>query len=250
MARTTSSALDKALDLVEAIAAAERPVRLTELAGTVGLHRATAYRVLVDLARRGWVLRAGDHYLLGAAALRLSANAQGVSLAEICRPIMAALVERTGLMVNLQVLEGTGSRVVEVLRPERLEMIAHLRGDLLGVERFAGPLALVAALDAEEREPYLAAAADAGATVDGTGGLRDRLDRLGAEGFALERGQHDRLVASLSSAVLSVKGTPICALTLVGLAADFDEDRLPELQRHLRAAVGEVHDALENATGA
>ena len=38
-------------------------------AARVGLHRATAHRVLVDLVARGWVLRAGDHYLPGPAPL-------------------------------------------------------------------------------------------------------------------------------------------------------------------------------------
>lgn len=66
------TAVDKALDLIEAVGRAPRPPRLTELADEVGLHRATAYRILVDLVRRGWVLRADDRYLPGTAVLLLS----------------------------------------------------------------------------------------------------------------------------------------------------------------------------------
>ena len=70
MPGSASSAVDKALDLLEAIADSDRPQRLSELAARVGLHRATAHRVLVDLVARGWVLRAGDHYLPGPAQLQ------------------------------------------------------------------------------------------------------------------------------------------------------------------------------------
>ena len=106
MPGSASSAVDKALDLLEAIADSDRPQRLSELAARVGLHRATAHRVLVDLVARGWVLRAGDHYLPGPAQLRLSDAAARNSLATLCRPAMEALSAETGLMVNLQVLEG------------------------------------------------------------------------------------------------------------------------------------------------
>jgi DNA-binding IclR family transcriptional regulator len=81
MPGSASSAVDKALDLLEAIADSDRPQRLSELAARVGLHRATAHRILVDLVARGWVLRAGDHYLPGPAQLRLSDAAARNSLA-------------------------------------------------------------------------------------------------------------------------------------------------------------------------
>ena len=220
MPGSASSAVDKALDLLEAIADSDRPQRLSELAARVGLHRATAHRVLVDLVARGWVLRAGDHYLPGPAQLRLSDAAARNSLATLCRPVMESLSAETGLMVNLQVLEAAGTRVVEVVQPERLLMIAHLRDQVLTLDRFAGPVALVAMLDDEAREPYLRAAG-------GTDALREELRRTAADGFALERGRHQPLIASLSRAVLSHRGMPVCALTLVGLESDFDDGSAP-----------------------
>src|SRR5690348_16589684 len=103
MPRSATSAVDKALDLVEAVARADRPLRLTEIADAVDMHRATAYRVLADLVRRGWILRTGDHYLPGAAVLALSRAATQNSLVVLCRPVLEELSERTGMMVNLQV---------------------------------------------------------------------------------------------------------------------------------------------------
>ncbi len=242
MPGSASSAVDKALDLLEAIADSDRPQRLSELAARVGLHRATAHRVLVDLVARGWVLRAGDHYLPGPAQLRLSDAAARNSLATLCRPVMESLSTETGLMVNLQVLEARGTRVVEVVQPERLLMIAHLRDQVLTLDRFAGPVAMVAHLDEVAREPYVRAAGS-------TDALRRELRHTAADGFALERGRHQPLIASLSRAVLSHRGMPICALTLVGLESDFDDGRLPALRDALARATARLAEVITQRVG-
>ncbi|MFJ3667001.1 IclR family transcriptional regulator [Streptomyces sp. NPDC090106] len=238
MPQAQRTAVDKALDLVEAVARAPRPPRLTDLAETVGLHRATAYRILVDLVRRGWVLRADDRYLPGTAVLLLSARAAHNSLTTLARPVLEDLSARTGLMVNLQVLESTGARVVDVVRPDRLAMISTLLDETLSVHRFAGPLALVAALPQEARTPYLEAASDAGHPLDGATGLLADLARAEADGFAAEDGRNDQLVASVSRAVVPAEGVPVCALTVVGPSAEIDDERLERLRADLAAATG------------
>ncbi|MEV8604344.1 IclR family transcriptional regulator [Streptomyces griseoviridis] len=245
--RAARTAVDKALDLVEAVGRAARPPRLTDLADEVGLHRATAYRILLDLVRRGWVLRADDRYLPGTAVLLLSARATHNSLASLARPVLTELSGHTGLMVNLQVLERAGSRVVDVIRPDRLAMISTLLGEALPVHRFAGPLALVAALPPEARGPYLDAAREAGHPLDGDGGLLADLGRVEADGFAVEHGRNDRFVASVSRAVVPVAGAPVCAVTIVGPDAEIDAARLRRLRDDLAAAVDTLTSLLSGA---
>lgn len=244
--KPATSAVAKALGLVEAVTRSDRPLRLSELAAQVDLHRATAYRVLAELVQRGWVLRAGDHYLPGTAVLQLSALAARNSLVAVCRPILLALAERTELMANLQVLEANGARVVDVVRPDRLAMISHLRDEVLPAHRFAGPLVLIALLDDDTRRPYLRLAEHAGQPVSGPDGLLAELEGARRRGYAVERGRHEKLIASISRAVASAKGDPICALTLVGPAAEFDPPRLDQLAGALRAATDEVRAALDH----
>jgi IclR family transcriptional regulator, acetate operon repressor len=247
---SATSAVDKALDLIEAVAGAPRPPRLTELAEQVGLHRATAYRVLAGLVERGWVTKVGETYLPGAAVLRLTrgASAGAATLAGLARPVLEDLARATGLMVNLQVLEADRSRVVDVVRPDRLEMISDLRDELLPAHRFAGPLALVAALAPDEREQYLRPARDE-AGPGGPESLNAELERAAAEGFAVRRGSTQRLVASVGCVVRTEPGGPgVCALTLVGPIAEFDDAHLPELERVLRAAAERLGAELARAT--
>jgi DNA-binding IclR family transcriptional regulator len=208
------------------------------------LHRATAYRVLVDLVRRGWVLRVGDHYLPGTVVLQLSRAAATNSLVAVARPVLEALSDRTGMMVNLQVLESDQSRVIDVVRPQRLEMITHLREALLPVHKFAGPLVLVATLGTEARRPYIRLAQEAGYPLDGSDGLLADIERAEHTGYALERGRNEKLIASVSRAVTVAKGPPICALTIVGPDAEFEEPRLSEMKAHLTTATTELQRAL------
>lgn len=233
--RPTSSAVDKALDLIEVIARGDRPLRLTDLANEVGMHRATVYRVLADLVARGWVLRAGDRYLPGSAVLQLSRAATEGSLVELTRPILQRLSEETSMMVNLQVLERRVSRVIHVIRPRRLEMLADLYRESLPAHRYAGPLALVSALPVEARKPYLEAAAE-----EGYNDLPADIERTIAQGYALERGRHAAIIASISRAVTSSRGLPICALTVVGLDAEFWGEALTGIEACLCAAVEAV----------
>ncbi|MFD9127838.1 IclR family transcriptional regulator [Kitasatospora sp. NPDC059571] len=249
MSQSPRSAVDKALDLVEAVARADRPARLADLAREVDLHRATAYRILLDLVRRGWVLRVGDTYLPGTAALQVSAAALRHSLAALARPVLEGLARETGMMVNLQVLEADRARVVDVVRPERLAMISHLRDEALPVHRFAGPLALVAALPAEARAPYLRPAEAAGHPLDGDEGLLADIARVERTGVALERGRNEKPVASLSRAVRTGDGSPVCALTLVGLDAEFDGAALEGLTGRLLAAAAELEHVLTGRAG-
>ncbi len=49
--------VDRALDLLEALAAGDGATGITALAARTGLHASTAHRLLATLVRRGWVER-------------------------------------------------------------------------------------------------------------------------------------------------------------------------------------------------
>ncbi|WP_206058189.1 IclR family transcriptional regulator [Nonomuraea zeae] len=248
MPRPASSAVDKALDLIEIVVQANRPLRLSELAHQAGMHRATAYRILVDLVRRGWIMRSQDHYLPGTVVLQFSQAAAANSLVVLSRPVLQALSDQTAMMVNLQVLEPDGGRVIDVVRPPRLAMITDLLGELLPIHKFAGPMALVSALDEAARVPYLRAAEQQGHPPAARDELLRDIEVAGRTGFALERGRNEEVIASLSRAVLSGNGRPICALTIVGLDSEFDDPTLAKLKEHLTAATDELQRTLSGTT--
>ncbi|MDN5857079.1 MAG: IclR family transcriptional regulator [Pseudonocardia sp.] len=240
-----SSAAAKALSLVEAVAASGRPARLSDLARTVELHRATAYRVLVELIDLGWVARQGEEYLPGPALLRLAGStATRETIVRLCLPVLARLSEETDLMVNVQVLEPHGSRLLEAVRPQRYVTVATLVGELLPVDRSAGAMALVAALPPIEQEHYVERARADGHPIDGPGGLRAELAAVARDGFAMSVGRLDDVVASVSRLARDPTGHLTCALTVVGLATEMHDGRLDEVRRSLTDAVTDLEARL------
>jgi DNA-binding IclR family transcriptional regulator len=240
--------VDKALDLIETVVRADRPLRLSELANQAGMHRATAYRILLDLVKRGWIMRSQDHYLPGTVVLQFSQAAAANSLVVLSRPVLQSLSDQTAMMVNLQVLEPDGGRVIDVVRPPRLAMITDLLGELLPIHKFAGPMALVSTLDEAVRIPYLRAAEEQGHPPAARAELLKDIDRTRSTGFALERGRNEEVIASLSRAVLAGSGRPICAVTIVGLDSEFDDPTLAKLKDHLTAATAELERTLSDTS--
>lgn len=248
MTKGSASAVDKALDLLEAIARSTTPMKLSELAEEVGMLRPTAHRVLGELANRGWVFRYDGRYLPGPAALQVSHEAAAHSLAALCDPTMRVLSESTDMMVNLQVLESGGTRIIAALRPERLKMITRMLGDLLPPHRFAGPLALVAALEDNTRAPYLAMVEKSGYPLEGPTGFLADIAETQKTGFAVVHKRSQDIIGSVSRAVSSRKGAPLCALTVIGFDTDFDAKTTRMVEEHLLRATDEVQQLLTDHT--
>lgn len=248
MTASPQSAVDKALDLLEAIARAKNPLKLSELAEEVGMLRPTAHRVLAELIGRGWVFRHNGRYLPGAAVLQLSHEAASQSLAALCEPILLSLSASTDMMTNLQVLEKNGSRIIAAERPERLKMITRMVGDLIPPHRFAGALALTAALDDVSLRPYLGFVEQTGYPLDGETGFVADIAATRASGFAVIRQRSQDILGSVSRAVVSRQGSPLCAITVIGYNTDFDEPTLARVKDQLTEATNEVENLLTDIT--
>ncbi|WP_104129540.1 IclR family transcriptional regulator [Cryobacterium sp. N21] len=249
MTSSPQSAVDKALDLLIAVARSSNPPKLSELADEVGLPRPTAHRVLSDLVGRGWVFRYDGRYLPGAVLLQLSNDAAVNSLAALCQPTLASLSAAMGMMTNMQVLEKAGSRVIAAERPERFKMITRMVGDLIPPHRFAGALALTAALDDNAIKPYLELVAQSGHPLDGDSGFLADVARTRESGFAIIRQRSQEIVASVSRAVVPRLGSPLCSITVIGYDTDFDDDvTLGAVKRELTVAATTIEQLLTSIT--
>lgn len=98
--------VDRALVLLEAVAAADGDVSLTELASRVGVHKSTASRLLATLeAHRLVVQGERGRYRPGLGLLSLAASAtSGLDLVRAVNPVLRELSRDTGETANLAVL--------------------------------------------------------------------------------------------------------------------------------------------------
>lgn len=99
--------VDRALDVIEALANRPVPLGVSEIARVTGLPQGTVHRLLLALQARGYVRRDAERkYAIGAAAIRFS-EAAHQALVTASRPYLARVVELCGETSNLAVLEDT-----------------------------------------------------------------------------------------------------------------------------------------------
>lgn len=181
--------VDRALDILEVLAAHPGTLGVTEVAREVGLAQGTAHRLLAALVQRGWVRQdAGRRYGVGPAAMRLG-DASYRELGALAGPALRAAVQETGETANLAVLEGRQMvYVAQSPSPHTLRIFAEVgrrvplhstavgKVALAGLDR-DGVRGLLAGLTLEARTPR---------TITDPVALEGELDRVAAQGWAVD----------------------------------------------------------------
>lgn len=100
--------IERAMRLLDALAAHSDPVTLKVLSATTGLHASTAHRILNDLVVGRYVERVDNGlYQLGMRLLELGSLVKGrLNVREAALPAMQALHKLTGQTINLSVQQG------------------------------------------------------------------------------------------------------------------------------------------------
>lgn len=103
-----SNALERGLDVLE-ILAGRGDARVADVMAELGVSRATAFRIMVTLERRGYVEHVRNEHVwrLGPAVAELAAGMDSTSIMQLAAPALADLRATTRETVNLAVLHRT-----------------------------------------------------------------------------------------------------------------------------------------------
>jgi DNA-binding IclR family transcriptional regulator len=237
--------VERAMDLLDALARHEAPVRLADLARATGLHRATALRILNTLQQRDYVSAGPDGYRIGIAFLG-GAHAFLVTdpAGRTATPVLQQLAETTGLTASLHVRSGTERVVVarvEGSNPLRYELPIGRR---LPLHLGAGKV-LAAALDDAERHE-LFAAVGVMKTAQGTEVSIEEMEHvltvIRRQGFYVSVDERALGTSGVSVPVPGADGGVLGVLTLSGPSEKHSVNELegwvPELQRAASALGG------------
>lgn len=224
-ARATRSvqSVDRALDLLEALADIDGSVGVGEVAALTGLPQGTAHRLLRSLQARGYVRHdAARKYSLGVAASRLGDAAQR-SLGRVARPHLAELVALSGETANLAVLEGDDVvYVAQTPSPRTLRMFAEVGRHVPPHSTAVGKV-LLAALGPDRalavvRRRGLTRMTDH--TITDPAAFVAELDRVRAQGFAVDEQEQELGVRCVAVPVGPDSGV-VAAVSLSGPADRF-----------------------------
>lgn len=216
-------AVDRALDLLEALADLDGPVGVGEVAALTGLPQGTAHRLLRSLQIRGYVRHdASRKYSLGAAAFRLGDAAQR-ALSRSARPHLAELVALSGETANLAVLEGDDVvYVAQVPSPRTLRMFTEVGRHVPPHSTAVGKVLLAAM----EPDRALALVRRRGLvpvtehTITDAAAFAAELDRVRDLGFAADEQEQEVGVRCVAVPVGS-GGDVVAAVSLSGPTARF-----------------------------
>lgn len=244
-----TQAVLRAVSLLKAFTA-DRPERgLADLSRQLGLHKATAYRLLTALESEGMVERSpgGEAYRLGAELLALGSRAQGAGDLRIAgRPELEALAHETRETATLEVLLGD-----EVLILEEA-MGSHVIGSMPSVgtrwPAHATSTGKVLLAHRPEWREYAASrkrlAALTPRTVTDPRVLERELARIRERGYATSVEELEPGFVALAAPVRTAAGDVVAAVSVGGPRTRLTHDRVAEIAGRLPGVAARVSERL------
>lgn len=246
--------VDKAMDVLEALARAGGPQRLGEIARRTGLTKPTVHRHLRALAECGFAQAAeGGAYRAGPRLLGLAAAAlhTGPDL-RLARPALADLRRRTGQLAHYAVRDGAQAVHLDMSEPAREYRMSVRPGDRTPLHTSAVGLAMLSALPPEQSDAILADVLLDGAALPAQTpcsltdpvALRAALDETARRGYALDDEYDEPDVRSVAAPVLDAAGHPVGAIGVSGLTFSLDDESVAVFGPMVRAAARAVSAGL------
>jgi IclR family transcriptional regulator, KDG regulon repressor len=252
--RYSAPAVDAALAILETLGGVHE-TSLTELAHRVGLGKSSVFRLLMTLARRGYVEKnpQSERYRLTCRLFAVgSSAADRLGLREAANPVMQRLAEETGETVNLGVLDGT--RVVNLHKVEGrhlLRMHLELGGGLPAQATALGKVLLAALKPAEVRRRFRSHRLErlTARTIGNRRSLGTALARIRKQGVALDDEECSLGLRCVAAPILNHLGLVVAALSVSGPCQRLPDPTLPRLAESVRAAAQAVSQRLGFTSG-
>jgi DNA-binding IclR family transcriptional regulator len=242
--------VDRAAELLLALAAHGAPASVSELADRCALNRSTAWRILGTLERHGLVERepATSRYSVGYAVVALAAAAGYEPLVRRARPELRALAEACGETASLAVPRGLQLVYVDQVQAPRV-MAPDWLGRPTPLHATSTGKAFLASLPPAEADAALPRALEryTSTTITARAALRRELADVRARGYAVSRGELEPALWGVSAPVVE-HGRAIAVVSVWGTEARIRAAGLQALGART-AATGAAIGALVGGPG-
>lgn len=245
-----SGTVGKALDVLDQVAAFGRPVRFSDVLAQSDYPKPTLYRLLQTLTDQGVLAYDQDRqtYAPGVRLLRLAHAAwRQSSLATVAGPHVAALSRAVGETVHLGQLD-TGQVLYLDKRNAAKPVAMYSEAGSIGPAYCTGVgKAMMAFLEADQVDKVIAQQsfhAYTDHTIETPQALSLELARVRADGFAMDRQEHETGIICVAVPILAVGGRVLGGLSVTGSANLTDlealSDHVPALQKAARDIAAEA----------
>ena len=226
--------IERALDIIEAVAVEQKGLGLTEISNEVGLHKSTAYRIISTLAGRGYLDKTKDgEYRIGLKLIEaVSCYINSLELQTEARPYVARITAHLGLTSHLGVLDGD-----EVVYIEKMDMVSQVRMySQIGLRMHAYCSSLGKCLLSNySKEQVDMIMSDCSfikftaATISGLNELHKELAEVRKRGWALDNEEYEKGHRCVGAPIFDYRGDIVAAISASGDKHVLTDDRIEEV---------------------
>ena len=227
--------IERAMRLLDALAAQPEPVTLKELSATTGLHASTAHRILNDLVVGRYVERVDNGlYQLGMRLLELGSLVKGrLNVREAAISAMRSLHKLTGQTINLSVQQGDEIVYIDRAWSERLGMqVVRAIGGRAPLHLTSTGKLFLSTGDARQVRAYALRTGLAGHTRNSLTDL-DRLERelalVRRHGYARDNEELELGVRCIAAGIFDDTGKLVAGLSISAPAERLQDDWIKAL---------------------
>ncbi len=228
--------IDRAANLLDALATSPEPLSLKVLSAETQLHPSTAFRILASLTAHGLVERTGNgRYQLGVKLLKYASRVhEKVDLLQEAKPVMEKLRAEVDETVNLSVREGDEVVYIERTIPNRMMRVDQLIGSRAPLHVTAAGKLFLSEGGEKTCTDYARRTGLPRYTVNTITDLtklwRD-VDAANRRGYALDNEEMEQGVGCIGVAIRDIHGNIVAGLSISAPRARRRDDWIPIIQR-------------------
>jgi len=246
--------LDRALDVLEALANGDEPLGVTELARRVGATKSAAYRILANLERRGYVSKyaATARYTLGTRLAFLGHQSLGsFDVRQAGRPVLEDLARQFQETVNLGVLDGDDIVYIDMIESNHGLRMAARVGARDAVHSTALGKAILAYLPERAIAPRLLRPLSSRTlrTITEPDKLVAALEKVRAQGVSEDRGENENGARCVAAPIFDHASNVIAAISVSSPEIRLDDERAMLVAAATRVAADEITRRIGGRSG-
>lgn len=246
--------LERGLAVINSFSRDRQTQTLSEVAQQAGLTRATARRILLTLTELGYVRQNGRGFALTPRVLDLGYSfLSSFRVVELAQQPMERLVDEVKESSSMSILDDTEIVYVARVPTTRIMTIALALGSRLPVYPTSMGRVLLAGSSDDEISDYLAKTELRRLTphtITDVSELREKLEEVRAQGFALVDQELEEGVRSIAAPITNSRGDVIAAMNISCHAARVTVGRMKsEFKPRLIATAEEISDSARALQG-
>lgn len=238
-------AVERALLILECFDG-ENPERgVSEIAQTVGLHKATTHRIVTTLLNYGYLERADDDqsYRLGLKLAGLGFQViHRMDLRQEALPYMKQLVDQWNETCDLSIFDQERAFYIDVLHGSHALTISAAVGQRLPAHCTASGKLFLAYLSPKELDTFLnrTLLSYTSKTITSPDELRTELQTIYQQGYSCDDGELEDGIKAIAAPIRNHRGEVIAAMSIPGPTNRMTQDRIPDLLDSLLQATQSV----------